>query len=72
MVRVAKKMDFEPCFSRQSDGWDTEPFTLVEKDGALYGRGSTDDKVILPYIELSRTFSTGSSMISTSHTFENC
>uniref|UniRef100_A0A674BYC8 Cytosolic non-specific dipeptidase n=1 Tax=Salmo trutta TaxID=8032 RepID=A0A674BYC8_SALTR len=26
------------------DGWDTEPFTLVEKDGKLYGRGSTDDK----------------------------
>ncbi|CAB1443393.1 unnamed protein product [Pleuronectes platessa] len=26
------------------DGWDTEPFTLVEKDGKLFGRGSTDDK----------------------------
>ncbi|XP_061598352.1 cytosolic non-specific dipeptidase-like [Cololabis saira] len=26
------------------DGWDTEPFTLVEKDGKLYGRGATDDK----------------------------
>jgi len=26
------------------DGWDTEPFILTEKDGKLFGRGSTDDK----------------------------
>lgn len=26
------------------DGWNTEPFKLVEKGDALYGRGSTDDK----------------------------
>lgn len=26
------------------DGWNTDPFTLVEKGDALYGRGSTDDK----------------------------
>ncbi|KOX71868.1 Cytosolic non-specific dipeptidase [Melipona quadrifasciata] len=28
----------------KEDGWDTEPFTLVEKNGKLFGRGSTDDK----------------------------
>ena len=28
----------------KSDGWDTEPFTLTEVNGKLYGRGSTDDK----------------------------
>ncbi|KAI1721311.1 peptidase family m20/M25/M40 domain-containing protein [Ditylenchus destructor] len=27
-----------------SDGWNTEPFQLVEKDGKMFGRGSTDDK----------------------------
>ena len=32
--------------AEKSDGWDTEPFTLVidEKTGRLIGRGSTDDK----------------------------
>lgn len=35
-------LDVQPALIE--DGWDTEPFTLVEKDGKLYGRGSTDDK----------------------------
>ncbi|XP_075911090.1 cytosolic non-specific dipeptidase isoform X2 [Petromyzon marinus] len=35
-------LDVQPA--RIDDGWDTEPFTLTEKDGKLYGRGSTDDK----------------------------
>ena len=26
------------------DGWDTEPFDPVEKDGVIYARGATDDK----------------------------
>lgn len=28
----------------QEDTWNTDPFTLTEKDGALYGRGAVDDK----------------------------
>ena len=29
------------------DGWNTDPFTLTEKDGVLYGRGVVDDKSAL-------------------------
>lgn len=30
--------------AKREDGWDAEPFVLTEKNGKLYGRGSTDDK----------------------------
>ncbi|XP_060680288.1 cytosolic non-specific dipeptidase-like isoform X1 [Hemiscyllium ocellatum] len=41
-VCIYGHLDVQPA--QVEDGWDTEPFTLVEKDGKLYGRGSTDDK----------------------------
>ncbi|XP_060948660.1 cytosolic non-specific dipeptidase-like [Limanda limanda] len=41
-VCIYGHLDVQPA--KLDDGWDTEPFTLVEKDGKLYGRGSTDDK----------------------------
>ncbi|XP_077599323.1 cytosolic non-specific dipeptidase [Stigmatopora nigra] len=41
-VCIYGHLDVQPA--NIDDGWDTEPFTLVEVDGKLYGRGSTDDK----------------------------
>ncbi|KAM7344028.1 cytosolic non-specific dipeptidase-like isoform 1-T2 [Cochliomyia hominivorax] len=41
-VLVYGHLDVQPA--HKEDGWDTEPFVLTEKDGKLYGRGSTDDK----------------------------
>lgn len=41
-VLIYGHLDVQPA--HKSDGWDTEPFVLTEKDGKLYGRGSTDDK----------------------------
>jgi len=35
-------LDVQPA--AVEDGWNTDPFVLVEKDGKLFGRGSTDDK----------------------------
>lgn len=39
-VAVLGHVDVMPA----GDGWDTEPFKPVIKDGRLYGRGSSDDK----------------------------
>lgn len=41
-VCVYGHLDVQPASIE--DGWDTDPFVLTEKDGKLYGRGSTDDK----------------------------
>ncbi|XP_015122124.1 cytosolic non-specific dipeptidase [Diachasma alloeum] len=41
-VLIYGHLDVQPALIE--DGWDTEPFTLVEKDDKLFGRGSTDDK----------------------------
>lgn len=41
-VLIYGHYDVQPA--RKSDGWDTEPFEPVEKDGVLYARGATDDK----------------------------
>lgn len=41
-VLIYGHLDVQPA--AVSDGWDTEPFILTEKNGNLYGRGSTDDK----------------------------
>ncbi|ELK11132.1 Beta-Ala-His dipeptidase [Pteropus alecto] len=35
-------VDVQPA--RQEDGWLTDPYTLTEVDGKLYGRGATDNK----------------------------
>lgn len=41
-VLVYGHYDVQPA--EKSDGWDTEPFEPVEKNGNLYARGATDDK----------------------------
>jgi cytosolic nonspecific dipeptidase len=41
-IMIYGHLDVQPA--QVSDGWDTEPFVLTEKNGKLFGRGSTDDK----------------------------
>lgn len=40
IAAVLSHVDVVPA----GDGWDTDPFTAIEKDGKLYGRGVADDK----------------------------
>nr|CAI5834770.1 unnamed protein product [Callosobruchus analis] len=41
-ILIYGHLDVQPAL--KEDGWDTEPFVLTEKNGKLYGRGSSDDK----------------------------
>lgn len=41
-VLIYGHYDVQPA--AKEDGWDTEPFDPVERDGKIWGRGTTDDK----------------------------
>nr|XP_030724046.1 beta-Ala-His dipeptidase isoform X5 [Globicephala melas] len=48
-------LDVQPA--RREDGWVTDPHTLTEVDGKLYGRGTTDNKgPVLAWINAVSTF----------------
>lgn len=50
-------LDVQPA--ALEDGWDTEPFKLIEKNGKLYGRGATDDKgPVVGWINVFEAFKT--------------
>lgn len=54
-VCIYGHLDVQPA--KVSDGWDTDPFKLIEKDGKLYGRGSTDDKgPVLAWLKVIESF----------------
>lgn len=41
-IGIVGHLDVVPA--HKEDGWNTDPFTMTEKDGILYGRGVSDDK----------------------------
>ena len=41
-IGIIGHLDVVPA--HMEDGWNTDPFKMVEKDGILYGRGVSDDK----------------------------
>ncbi|EDL09362.1 carnosine dipeptidase 1 (metallopeptidase M20 family), isoform CRA_b, partial [Mus musculus] len=48
-------LDVQPA--QKDDGWLTDPYTLTEVDGKLYGRGATDNKgPVLAWINAVSTF----------------
>ena len=42
VIGIVGHLDVVPA--KKEDGWDTDPYTMVEKDGTVYGRGVADDK----------------------------
>ena len=40
LIGILGHLDIVPA----GEGWDSDPFKMVEKDGKLYGRGVSDDK----------------------------
>ena len=42
LIGIIGHLDVVPADVK--DGWDSDPFEMVEKDGVLYGRGVSDDK----------------------------
>ncbi len=42
LIGVVGHLDIVPA--HMEDGWNTNPFEMVEKDGIVYGRGVSDDK----------------------------
>ncbi len=42
LIAIVGHLDVVPA--RKEDGWNTDPYTMIEKDGIVYGRGVSDDK----------------------------